>query len=404
MKELWIFTDHFPTGDMENSVGHELPALRRYFSRIRVFPLFVQEGVRPMPEGVEMHAVIDDPYASATPWQVLRNWGAWSVLQRAVRRSAPDEALFLGMRRTNLSRMRQALRRTLIFREAMAAGYDPQRVVLYSNWALDWATVLGLWKLMDPRVRFFTRMRGFDLFDHRVPGNWQVFQSFHLAQAQHVYTVSAAGRDHIVERYPQHAAKVSVSHTATFDHGQAPWSPADALRIVSCSNMIGIKRVALIARAIARLPFPVQWTHFGDGIERPAVDAIVAAMPPHIRVDLRGAVSNQDILDHYAHRPVDLFVHASETEGGVAVALQEAASFGIPLLAADGGGVRELVNSATGELLPNDLTEDLLVERITAWHARGYDAAFRKGVRAHWLERFEAGRVHDLFARDIHDR
>ena len=404
MKELWLFTQNFPMGRLENSVGHELPALQRHFAPIRIIPMFEREGMRPLPAGVELVRPIVDPFAVATPFQVLHYWRAWSLMAGAVRRSAPSEAIFLAQRRENWSRMRQALHRTIALRRRLGSAYDPQRVVLHSNWAADWATVLGLWKAIDPRVRFCTRMRGFDMFDHRVPGGWQVFRSFHMAQAEHVYTVSTAGRDHIVERHPLHAQKVSVAHTATQDHGQGPWRPDPAFRIVSCANLVALKRVHVLAEAIAQLPFPVQWTHFGDGVERGRIDALVAAMPAHVQVELPGAVNNEVILAHYATRPVDLFVHTSETEGGVAVALQEAASFGIPLLAADAGGVNELVNASTGELLPNSIDATLLAKHIAAWHARGHDPVFRNGVRQFWLAHFEAERVHERFAMDLATR
>ncbi len=404
MKELWLFTEHYPTGTMEVSVGHELQAFAKRFRRVRVFPLFQFDGVRALPQGASMEVLVPDPYAVATPWQIVRHWGPWTTLQRAVRRSAPSAEVFRARHPEVRSRMRQALHRALVIRRTLAPEYDPARVVLHSNWTSDWATALGLWKCMDPRVRFFSRMRGFDLFDHRVPDNWQVFQSFQLAQAAHLYPVSAAGRDDIVRRYPQHAAKITVSHTATFDHGPAPWAPDPAFRIVSCGNLIPIKRMHLLAEALALVQRPVHWTHFGDGSERDRIAAIVARSPAHVEVTLAGAVKNEDLLAFYAHRPVDLFIHLSETEGGVAVALQEAASFGIPLLAADAGGVRELVNAHTGELMPHELSPAAVAAHINAWMDRGHDATFRQGVRAHWKAHFEATRVHDRFARDLHDR
>lgn len=402
MKELWLFTVNYPTGAMENSVGHELPAFCRSFERVRVIPMFPGEGERPLPIGAELVRTIHDPYRAASPMQVIRHLGSWQEVMRTIRGSAPSAEIFSAELRVIRAKLRQALHRCLVVRQIMGDP-DPERVLMHANWTSDWATVLGLWKLMVPTIRFSTRMRGFDMYAHRAPHDWQVFQAFHMAQAHHVFTASHAGRHHIVERYPQHAAKVSVAHTATFDHGAAPWSPSDTLRIVSCSNIIPLKRVHRIAEALALSSTPVHWTHFGDGPERPRLEGLVAALPPHVRVDLRGAVDNAAILEYYAQHPVDVFVHVSETEGGVAVALQEAASFGIPLLGADAGGVAELVGPETGILLPPDPSPAMIMEQLLVLAARGCDPAYRAGVRAHWAAHFEATLVHDRFARCLQE-
>jgi glycosyltransferase involved in cell wall biosynthesis len=52
---------------------------------------------------------------------------------------------------------------------------------------------------------------------------------------------------------------------------------------------------------------------------------------------------------------VDLFINTSYTEG-VPVSIMEAQSFGIPVIATDTGGVRELVKEGTGSLIPVDFS------------------------------------------------
>ena len=136
---------------------------------------------------------------------------------------------------------------------------------------------------------------------------------------------------------------------------------------------------------------PVHWTHFGGGEEEDAVRAAVARCPQHISVDLRGMVLNKKIIAHYKSKPVDVFVHLSHLEGGVAIAIQEAASFGIPVIATDSGGVREIMRPGTGVLLPRMATAREVAEQLNGFKdGPMYTVEFREGVRRTWNENFNA--------------
>ena len=58
------------------------------------------------------------------------------------------------------------------------------------------------------------------------------------------------------------------------------------MTLVSCSNLIPLKRADLIIAALALLPesIRVDWHHFGDGTEREALAALaVKTLPPNVR-------------------------------------------------------------------------------------------------------------------------
>lgn len=403
-KELWLFTMRFPFGHGEAFLENELPYLVERFSRVRLFPLHSTGVQRPLPAGV----AVERPFTDAEMYRpmalrhtALRLWRVLHVLRRA-RASAPSAAVFRKHRRELLSQLRQALERERLFEERFAAGYHPASVRLYSFWTSDWATVLGLWKLRDPRVRFVSRMMGFDMYDHRAPDGWQRFQRFHVEQVERVFVIAGAGLRHMQERFPQAAGKFTLSYLATADNGPAPWAPVEALRVVSCSNLVELKRVPLIAEALGHVQGPVQWTHFGDGPERAALEDAVKQLPPNVEVRLMGSRPNSEVIAWYKTNAVDVFVHASRTEGGAPVALQEAASFGIPLVAADAGGVREVVTPESGILLPNAFTPRELGEVLNGFkRSRWYGADARMQVRAFWNSRFNARQVYGALAHEL---
>ncbi len=402
-RELWLFTIRFPYGNGESFLENELPVLARGFERVKVFPLMPEGAARPVPPNVEVVRLFDkDAYAAAGLATVLGDLRRFLHALRVSRASAPSPAVYTKHRRTLISRIRQALYREGVLRARCGAAYDPAHVTLYSYWTSDWATVLGLWKLRDPRVRFHTRMMGFDMYDHRSPDNWQMLQAFHLEQVDRVFVIAQAGMDHLTARFPQHRDKLSLSYLATNDHGAAPWSPASTLRVVSCANLVPLKRVHLLAEALALVKGPVEWTHFGEGTERDHVEQRVSTLPAHVQVRLKGSVPNAEILAWYKAVPVDVFVHTSETEGGAPVALQEAASFGIPLLAADAGGVREIVTPATGVLLPHSPTPAMLAAQLDGWRSGPWcTPTARAGVRAFWRAHFFAEEVHGRLLAEL---
>ena len=395
-KELWLFTQEFPYGAGETFLENELPVLVEGFSRIRLFPMFSGGTPRPLPPGVMVEDVFNrmEAFRPITAWRLLLNLPkAWKVY-RSGRTSAPSKAVFLKHRKEYFSQLRQAMERERLFHKRKGASYDAASVVLYSFWTADWATVLGFWKLRDSSVKFVSRMMGFDLFDHRAVEGWHRFQAFHVRMVEHVYVNGNAGLRHIQKRFPQLKDRFSLSYLATSDHGTVAWEPASALRIVSCSNLVELKRVHLIAEALHHVNGPVQWDHFGDGPELGRIMDVVKTLPPTAQVNLHGRIPNAEVISWYKRHPVDVFVHASRTEG-LPVAIQEAASFGIPLVAADAGGVAEVVTPESGILLPNQLTGAELGDVLGKFKgSTWYAPEARHRVRAFWQGKFEARMVY----------
>jgi colanic acid/amylovoran biosynthesis glycosyltransferase len=390
-KHLWLFTMRFPYGTGEAFLENELPVLAKHYAKVVVVPLFAEGALRAVPPNVEVRNLVAKPFRSAGPVLMLKHWRAYRKASAVVRASAPDKQVLRERWSTVRSQLRQALNRAVVVAPHLFREASPEHTTLYSYWSADWATVLGLLKVLDPRVRYVSRMHGFDLYADRAPQGWPVFQAFHVAQAERIFVASQAGAKDLVHRYPAYRQRFEVAHLGTHDHGAAPWEPAEELRLVSCSNLVPLKRVDLLVEALKLVKRPVHWTHFGDGPERERLDALVKALPTNVRVDRKGAVPNAELIAWYQRTPMDLFVHLSASEGGVPVSMQEAASFGIPLLATAAGGAPELVGPPCGELLPVDVSAHQVAAAIDRM-ADGacLDAAFRSGVREAWRAGFRA--------------
>ncbi len=402
MKELWLFTTRFPYGLRESFLENELPILCDRYDRVLIFPEHREPGLRPIPSNAELQEPLADPYGSASAGEMLRSAPMVMRLLRSLLRDAPSWSILRNQWPALRSRIGQLIRRSAVLRERIKKDYDPNKVTLYSYWTHDWATVLGLVRMSVPEVTYFSRAHGFDVFEAQNLNNWIPFRSFQLQQVSRIYCASRSGMDHLKKRHPGRPELFELAQLGTNDHGLGPFDPSGPLRVVSCSFLIPRKRVLRLVEALAMVNIPVEWTHFGGGTEENLVRRAAAELPSNIKVDIKGMTPNPEIMAWYRDHPVDVFIHLSHLEGGVVVAVQEAASFGIPVIAADSGGIREIMGERTGMLLPNDCKPEDIAELLNNWREGPMATAeFRQGVRAAWSEQFDAKIVFQAFVDRI---
>lgn len=139
----------------------------------------------------------------------------------------------------------------------------------------------------------------------------------------------------------------------------------DRYIIVSCSSIYSLKRLDLIIDSLSKVKFPIEWRHFGGGIDEEKIKEYgrEAFFGRNILWSISGWVSNETVINFYRNNHVDLFINLSDNEG-VPVSIMEAISFGIPCIARDVGGIREIVNESTGILLSNDTNEITVANAI----------------------------------------
>lgn len=250
-----------------------------------------------------------------------------------------------------------------------------------------------------------SRAHGFDVYEYRRPLSFLPQRERLLAELDRVYVCSEDGARHLRAKYPSYAGKISTSYLGTCDRGLSATSGSDVFRVVSCSRVVGLKRVDMIAHALGLLEgsgLALSWTHLGGGEKLDELRAVAKKLS-WMDVDLRGAVPNSDVYDFYKKRGGDLFVNVSESEG-LPVSIMEAISFGIPAVATAVGGTPEIVvEGVSGTLLDKDCTAEDLAAAILRYATM--DAAdfgrLRMSTRKLWEERYQAIRNYRAFAESV---
>lgn len=127
--------------------------------------------------------------------------------------------------------------------------------------------------------------------------------------------------------------------------------PAEARVIVSVGRLVGWKGLQVIIEALAGLPADVHYLIIGEGAEREALQQLAERLGVAARIRFAGRVAHADLPRWLSLG--DVFVQPSIGEEAFGISLVEAMACGLPVLAADNGGMREIVvANSTGQLLP----------------------------------------------------
>lgn len=385
---LFLFTNEYPYGNGETFIENELAQHLKHFKTIKIFPLIKKEKFRIVDKNISVIDLYEDiRFDSLKTFR--RNFFNFCKLIIKEFYYSNSKVSFLRQLSVFKSSLLQNFKRAEILKQYLVKEDELKNIVFYSFWTDDWATILSILKKQDVISGFISRVHGYDLYAERWPDSIIPFRNLQIENVSKIFAVSKDGHAYLQESYPNHKNKFYLNHLSIFDHGIGPFDSTAVFTIVSCSNLNLLKRVHLIAELLNKISFKVKWVHFGEGTEKDRILNIVKKMSTNITVELKGSVANSEIIEYYQNNSVNAFIHLSETEGGVPLALQEAASFGIPLIGTVAGGAAEIVNEKTGIPLSVNFNADYLVEILNNFKQSNKNSIeFRKGVRAFWVNSF----------------
>jgi len=354
-KTLLLFTETFPYNTAEVFLETEIIYLAQHFEKIMVFPLYYKDPEKTfkVPDNVFVqHFDAFAPYSR--PKTLFANlFTVLTIFSFQLIHSKNRLAYLKNLRKhlENLLHKISNARRLSVYLNLKASS----STLCYVYWFNQWTLITSLLKNKFKKTFLLNRGHGSDIYEyaHKEPGFFFPFRSFQLKQINTIATISEHGKNYIKSTRPTYKGNFTVSRLGVADKGTNPASANESFTLVSCSALVKLKRVHLIAEILKHLPFKIKWIHFGDGPERSTVTDAIKSLPSNIEVELKGDILNEDLIDFYRSTHVDLIINVSETEG-LPVSLMEAISFGIPILAPNIGGVSEIATKQTGYLIEKD--------------------------------------------------
>lgn len=289
--------------------------------------------------------------------------------------------------------------------------YD--EVIIYSYWFFVPASVAvklkkHLLKIGVKVKKAVSRAHGYDLYEERNSLKYLPEREYLLNNLDAIFTCSRDGERYLKEKYPPFAEKIDYSPLGTKDHGTVRHNKTDKFTIVTCSSLNAVKRVWRVADALSFYngERTIKWIHIGGSgkklqkLEKYTENKLSGK---NAAFEFKGQMTNDKVNDFYLRNPPDLFLNVSESEG-VPVSIMEAASFGIPVLAADCGGTGEVVeNSVTGKLIPKDFSDSELISEIQNFMFLNENDIHRmsQAGRSMWAEKYNAEKNYSDFASKL---
>lgn len=241
--------------------------------------------------------------------------------------------------------------------------------LIYSYWFNANCLAFLLDKKVYPGIKVVSRMHGYDLYNERNPHNRQPFREYMDSEVDKIFFVAETGLQYYIKHWKRMEVidkKYLVSPIGTVNREKIEVIGRSrekrTFKIVSCSNVIALKRVGLIVEALSLIDdIEISWTHYGTGnlldeIKEQAAQLLMCKK--NISYDFRGYVPVEKIMNFYNENYVDCFLTTSSTEG-CPVSIQEAMSYGIPIV---GTAVGEIPNMIAGNgflLSESPLPEDV---------------------------------------------
>ena len=402
-KTLIILTHSFPFGSKETFLESEMVFLASRFSCIHIFPLHGTESCRPQAS----HVIIHEPFLP------FHTKDQRKLLPAGLFNRSPIAFIcrefFLKSVYKHPKQIRVWLAALLVFRAAFAnkerlselSSLLNEKSIVYSYWGDKLAVLIPFLRKTTPNFTSVVRFHRTDLYEEFKHG-YIPFRSVLFPSIDHFVFISEDGKRYLTRKYLQWVHNQHLFRLGVPDHGLNPQGKTKVLHLVSCSYMVPVKRIPLLIAALMRLDIPVKWTHIGSGSQWEEINRLIEELPQNVEAELKGGLTNSEVINYYKQTPIDLFINVSESEG-VPVSIMEALSFGIPVIATDAGGTGEIVDNAVGCLLPVTTNATDIASAINDFYRQPHREILRVNARNRWMARCNAEQNYTIFADFLHN-
>lgn len=392
---LVLLTQGFPYGQVEPFIENELVELAQHFSRVSIVPLTARANrpVRTLPPGVELIDIFPLPR-----WQIGAIAGELPRSLHLQKGLSPRQKIVEALWLTKMATISAQVRKRLTKNDS--------RRIYYGYWLSNTAAVAQILHAGDERSIAVARGHGGDIYMHRAARGFHPGRRHHR-QLKQVFPVSNAGVTSL-EKQGFDPTRLSVARLGVSKSPISQYDPDHQWRIVTCSNTAPVKRLDLIARAVALLAekgYPIRWLHVGDTQmpEGSLSDLLTQFGCTPAVLTATGHVPADQVRKQISEFSPHVFVNASSTEG-VPVAVMEAFSLGLPVIATNAGGTGEIVTDThNGTLLPVEITADDLADALRnfAQLPAATVQSYRTAALTTWRSNCDAHCNYEAFSRAL---
>jgi glycosyltransferase involved in cell wall biosynthesis len=396
--KLFLFTNAFPCqSDLEQYIEHEIPYLSNAFEKIYIFPSTFGKVEIKIPANVEVIDFYDNSKISLKNFLTSLPFLLKLYLNELIH-SKNKRYLLINFKLLiiNLYNAYACSNGLVLF--AKKNQINLKECQFYSYWFYHSAIILSIMKERKLIDGFISRGHLGDVYlQYLFKTRFQYLKTKNVSK---LYLISEHAKEYMTRNFPRFKDKFEVAYLGVKDNMQNTMPKGKEFILVSCSKVDDRKRVHLIPEILSHIKFDIHWYHIGRvPVEEKRIYDFLKTKPNNVNVTLLGTIRNQLIHDFYKNNRVDAFINVS-TEEGISFAIIEACSYGIPIIATDSNGTREIATNESGFLIPVDFKIEEVVKILNDLNSNVYPEK-RNGARKLFNERFNSEKNFYDFIRQI---
>ncbi|HYG50615.1 MAG TPA: hypothetical protein VD905_06910, partial [Flavobacteriales bacterium] len=316
---LVLITNHFPYNHGEAFIEHEIAYLAQAFSRIIIITREKNPvSLRKSTAKFDLHRI--NPKSNLLEKLLLPF--LFISKARQARHFIRTEKKFLSHTGKKIGRniiriylhdLSKALVTAWHIQKILRQHRVTGKVILYSYWMNSSSLALTFVKDKKLDIKTITRGHGSDIYEELHPSGYLSFRPALIKYLDAVFTISAFGKKYLSKyQHENDRNKIFVSRLGTSTLVPGNKKTNNGFLMVSCSNMIPLKRLDYIVEALEKTEnIAISWIHVGEGPERKKIEALAQQKlsgRKNISYTFMGQIPNSAIREFYASNHVDVFV------------------------------------------------------------------------------------------------
>lgn len=376
--DLYLITQDYPYGHLEDSfIGPEYPYLCERFHVSMIAAEVAPEAKLRSEEEIREKGM----EACIIPTRQSAGEKLLSLLRFLLEKDCYRELASIWK---SGERIPQRIYRALMFGAAAETFYrrlkkqisltKNTRALFYFYWFDYKCFGLVMHRRRFPNIKIVSRTHGYELYDERELYGRQFFKPQTDAGLKRLIFAAQFAKDYYLtryrltdgEKYPLHRLGVP-DKGVTGEGRRAAYRGGSEFLLLSCSDTGQVKRIDRIIDGLAAVTTAkVHWVHIGGGENLAGLREQAQKKldgKDNIRYEFAGTLLNTEVIAYYRAHYVGCLITTTQSEGGSPVAVQEALSFGVPVIATAVGELRQMVEG-NGILLSEKPTAEETAQAV----------------------------------------
>ena len=223
----------------------------------------------------------------------------------------------------------------------------------------------------------------------KIPNNTISTAKYVYSSIDQLITVSSALKNNIFQQIGCDSIVIPNMVGKEFHYLPSNLKKKESIQLITTGRLIPEKHFDMLIQAIANISTPkLQLYIIGNGSEKQKLQKLVEKLQVQDQIQLLGHKSKQEIVTLLQQSDIFVLPSQSETFG---VAYIEALACGLPIIATDCGGPRDIVTQNNGLLIP--VNDQQALEQAIVQMSHNFNLYDKQSIAQDCQKRFAADNI-----------